>query len=167
MLEERMDFIRLHSDAFQIRPSAVNLNLVVDRCVGNYREAAGSKGVLVKSNHLHVPGVLVRGEERFLIRALDNIIRNAIKFSAKGVKIEITLGTENLDALVRVEDGGPGISAENLGKIFQLGFTTGGSGRGLYLARRIATAHRGRIDVRSKPGHGACFTLRLPLLVEG
>ena len=167
MLEERMDFIRLHSDAFQIRPSAVNLNLVVDRCVANYREAAGSKEIAVKSNHLHVSAALVRGEERFLVRALDNIIRNAIKFSGKGTKIDISLGTDNFGAFVHVEDSGPGIPAENLGKIFQLGFTTGGSGRGLYLARRIASAHKGRIDVRSKPGHGACFTLRLPLLVEG
>ncbi len=166
MLEERMDFIRLHSDAFQIRPSAVNLNLVVDKCVGNYREAAGSKGILINSNHLDSPGAMVRGEERFLIRALDNIIRNAIKFSGKDAKIAITLGTDNLDALVRVEDSGPGIPPENLGKIFQLGFTTAGSGRGLYLARRIAMAHNGKIEVKSKPGHGACFILRLPLLVE-
>ena len=50
MLEERIDFIRLHSDAFQIRPTEVNLNLVVDRCVGNYREAAASKGVEIESN---------------------------------------------------------------------------------------------------------------------
>ncbi|MBI5252756.1 MAG: HAMP domain-containing histidine kinase [Desulfomonile tiedjei] len=166
MLEDRMDFIRLHSDAFQIRPSTVNLNLVVDRCVANYREAAAGKGLTIKSDHLHQSACYVRGEERFLVRALDNIIRNAVKFTEKGGEITISTGGENLEAFVRVEDSGPGIPPENLGKIFQLGFTTGGTGRGLYLARRIATAHNGRIEVRSKPGSGSSFTIRLPLLTE-
>jgi signal transduction histidine kinase len=166
MLEERIDFIRLHSDAFEIRPVSVNLNMVVDRCVGNYREAARSQGVSIVSNHLHIEPVHVRGEERFLVRALDNLIRNAVKFSGKGAEVKLTLGEANREAYVRVEDTGPGIPSENLGKVFQLGFTTGGSGRGLYLARRIATAHDGRIELKSKPGCGASFTLRLPLLKE-
>ncbi|MBI5568915.1 MAG: HAMP domain-containing histidine kinase [Desulfomonile tiedjei] len=166
MLEERIDFIRLHSDAFQIRPTPVNLNLVVDKCIGNYREPALAKGVTIKSNHLHVSAVQVRGEERFLRRALDNIVRNAVKFTNKGGEIKISVGEDNLDATLSVEDTGPGIIPENLGKIFQLGFTTSGTGRGLYLARRIVQAHNGKIEAKSKPGNGACFTVRLPLMTE-
>ena len=166
MLEERIDFIRLHSDSFHIRPSTVNLNLVVDKCVTDYRDAAATKGMTVKSNHLHTSGIQVMGEERFLVRALDNILRNAVKFSRKGKEIKVSIGEANFEAFVRVEDSGPGIPPENLGKIFQLGFTTGGTGRGLYLARRIAAAHGGRIDVKSKVGNGATFTLWLPLLTE-
>jgi signal transduction histidine kinase len=166
MLEERIDFIRLHSDAFQIRPSSVNLNLIVDRCVSSYREAAAAKEVSIESNHLHADAVVVRGEERFLRKALDNIVRNALKFSYKHGQIRITLGSEALEAFVRVEDGGPGIPPENLGRIFQLGFTTGGTGRGLYLAKRIVKAHNGKIEVKSKPGNGASFTVRLPLATE-
>lgn len=162
MMEERIDFIRLHSDAFQIRPAAVNLNAVVDKCVGNYRDAAQGKGIRLESNHLHAPCVIVQGEERFLVRALDNIIRNAVKFSGEDATIAVMLGVEGREAFVSVKDSGPGIPAENLGKIFQLGFTTGGTGRGLYLARRIASAHHGRLDVKSRSGEGACFTLRLP-----
>jgi signal transduction histidine kinase len=166
MLEERIDFIRLHSDAFQTRPSTVNLNLVLDRVVADYRDAALGKNVTISSNHLHCPAALVRGEERFLRRALDNIIRNAVKFSHHGGEIKITLDEEDLDAVVRVEDTGPGIARENLGKVFQLGFTTGGTGRGLYLANRIVKAHSGKIDVTSKIGSGACFAVRLPLIAE-
>jgi signal transduction histidine kinase len=166
MLEERIDFIRLHSDSFHIRPSTVNLNLVVDKCVTDYRDAAATKGMTVKSNHLHTSGIQVMGEERFLVRALDNILRNAVKFSRKGKEIKVSIGEANFEAFVRVEDSGPGIPPENLGKIFQLGFTTDGTGRGLYLARRIAAAHGGRIDVKSKVGNWATFTLWLPLLTE-
>ncbi|MGB6066505.1 MAG: PAS domain-containing sensor histidine kinase [Desulfomonilaceae bacterium] len=166
MLEERIDFIRLHSDSFHIRPSTVNLNLVVDKCVTDYRDAAGAKGVRISSNHLHTTAIQVTGEERFLVRALANILRNALKFSPKGKEIKVSIGDANLEAFIRVEDRGPGIPPENLGKIFQLGFTTGGTGRGLYLARRIASAHGGRIDVKSKPDNGATFTFWLPLLRE-
>ncbi len=166
MLEERIDFIRLHSDSFHVRPSTVNLNLVVDKCVTDYRDAAATRGVTVKSNHLHTSGIQVMGEERFLVRALDNILRNAVKFSRKGKEIKVSVGEANFEAFVRVEDSGPGIPPENLGKIFQLGFTTGGTGRGLYLARRIAAAHGGRIDVKSKVGNGATFTFWLPTVTE-
>jgi signal transduction histidine kinase len=166
MLEERIDFIRLHSDSFHIHPSTVNLNLVVDKCVTNYRDAAASMGVTVNSDHLHVSAIQVMGEERFLVRALDNILRNAVKFSPKGKEIEVSIGAANFEAFVRVKDTGPGIPPENLGKIFKLGFTTGGTGRGLYLARRIASAHGGRIDVKSRPGSGSTFTFWLPLLRE-
>jgi signal transduction histidine kinase len=166
MLEERMDFIRLHSDSFQIMPSTVNLNLVVDRCVSNYRETAAGKGVRIVSDHLLQSAVYVRGEERFLVRALDNLVRNAIKFTDKGGEIEISVGREKLEAFAKVRDNGPGIAPEHLGKIFQLGFTTGGTGRGLYLARRIAVAHNGRIEAKSVPGDGACFVLRLPVITE-
>ncbi len=166
MLEEKMDFIRLHSDVFQIRPSLLNLNLVVDKCVGNYREAASAKGVVISSNHLHVDAVMVRGEERYLMRALDNLIRNAVKFTGSDSEIEVFVGNENMEAFVRVKDRGPGIPSENLGKIFKLGFTTEGTGRGLYLARRIAVAHRGRIDVKNNSGTGACFVFRLPMALE-
>lgn len=166
MLEERIDFIRLHSDTFRVKPAKVNINLVVDKCINNYRDAAAAKGMSIQSDHLQTTGLLVRGEERFLERALDNIVRNAVKFCDKGARITVSVGQEAFDAVVRVQDTGPGIAPEDLGKVFRLGFTTGGSGRGLYLARRIVRAHGGRIDVKSSPGDGTTFTLRLPVLTE-
>jgi signal transduction histidine kinase len=163
MLEERIDFIRIHSDSFQVRPDMVNLNLVIDKCVSDYREAAAAKNVTIASNHLETPILTVRGEERFLVRAFENILRNAVRFSDEGSTITITMGSEAYQARVAVQDTGPGIPPENLGKIFKLGFTTGGTGRGLYLARRIVVAHQGRIDVRSRFGQGACFSVVLPI----
>jgi signal transduction histidine kinase len=166
MLEERIDFIRLHSDAFHIKPEKVNLNLVVDKCINNYRKSAAAKGIGIQSDHLRTDGLIVRGEERFLARALDNIVRNAVKFCDSGARIRVSVRREVLDAVVQVQDTGPGIPPENLGKVFRLGFTTGGSGRGLYLARRIIVAHGGRIELTSHPGEGTSFAIHLPLLTE-
>ena len=166
MLEEKMDFIRLHSDAFRVRRNPLNLNLLVDKCVTNYKEPANAKKITIKSDHLHVEALFIQGEERFLVRAIDNILRNAVKFSAEKSEIKISLSNENYLASVKILDSGPGIPPENIGRVFQLGFTTNGSGRGLYLARRIVLAHGGRIEVKSKVGDGTCFTVRLPLAPE-
>jgi signal transduction histidine kinase len=70
--------------------------------------------------------------------------------------------------VVRVGDTGPGISEEHLGKLFYPFFTTKkqGSGVGLSMAKKIVDSHRGLIDVKNRPGGGALFTVRLPL-VEG
>jgi signal transduction histidine kinase len=166
MLEERIDFIRLHSDSFQVQPYPINLNILMDRCVENYSEAAVNKKVRIRSNHLEGTGIFIAGEERFLKRAIDNLIRNAIKFCSPAGNIMITLESLKNEARLSVEDDGPGIPPNHLGKIFHLGFTTGGSGRGLYLAKKIAQAHGGRLEVKSSLGNGSCFTLILPRASE-
>ena len=70
--------------------------------------------------------------------------------------------------VVRVSDTGPGIPDEAQGKLFYPFFTTKkqGSGVGLSMARKIVDSHRGLIDVAGRPGEGAVFTVRLPLLTE-
>jgi signal transduction histidine kinase len=71
-------------------------------------------------------------------------------------------------AVVQISDTGPGISAENIEKMFYPFFTTKkhGSGVGLSMARKVVDRHRGLMDVESEPGKGAMFTVRLPMIVE-
>jgi signal transduction histidine kinase len=63
-----------------------------------------------------------------------------------------------------VADTGPGIDPDALGKVFNLLYTTksDSSGLGLWLSRRIVHEHNGKIEVRSEPGKGTTFTIRLP-----
>lgn len=68
--------------------------------------------------------------------------------------------------MIRVGDSGPGIAAEDHEKIFRPFFTTktkGGMGLGLSICQSIIQAHEGRITVDSQPGHGATFSIILPL----
>jgi signal transduction histidine kinase len=69
------------------------------------------------------------------------------------------------EALIEVADTGRGIPADQLARIFTPFFTThpNGTGLGLPAVRRIAQAHRGRVEVASTVGHGSVFTLRLPM----
>ena len=166
LLEERIDFIRLHSDTFRITPNLVNLNVVLEKSVSTYRQAAVEKKITISTNHLKTGAIYVKAEERFLVKLFDNLLRNAIKFTQDNGLIKIGLGSKRNEAHVKIEDNGVGIPEKNLNRIFKLGFTTGGSGRGLYLAKKIVQAHSGRLEVKSKEGQGACFSVFLPLSPE-
>jgi signal transduction histidine kinase len=164
MLRERIDFIRLHSDSFRIKPLQFNLNLALEKVVDRYTEKAAAKSVKIESNHREAPVIMVNGEERFLQRAIDNVVRNAIKFAPDNSAISVLLNRTNNDIQIDIADCGPGIPSENLDKIFRLGYTTNGDGRGLYLAKRIMSAHGGRISVRNKDESGCLFRLSMPAL---
>jgi PAS domain S-box-containing protein len=105
--------------------------------------------------------------------AVLNLIINAIEATdGHGtVRIRVTRSEDDRseefedEAIVEVSDDGRGISEEDLTRIFNPFFTTrpGGTGLGLPAVRRIARAHGGRVDVRSSPGKGSSFTIRLPV----
>ncbi len=162
MLRERFDFIRLHSESFKIRQSKFVLNDLIDRVVDRNMEKAASKGVELVTDHMELEPIHINGEERFLQTAIDNVIRNAIKFSPENSQAQIRLGIIDNWVHIKIQDSGPGIPKENLRRIFNLGFTTNGAGRGLYMAKRIVSAHGGAIDVHSEPGKGCLFCLKLP-----
>ena len=81
--------------------------------------------------------------------------------------MRVSTRTAGRKLVVEVEDDGPGIPAENLGRVFDLFFTTKrsgkGSGIGLAVCRKIVEAHGGSIAAASGPGKGAVFTIILPL----
>jgi signal transduction histidine kinase len=114
-----------------------------------------------------------KGDDRRIAQILLNLLGNAIKFTEAGeVKVRVT--TVDGTFLVAVSDTGPGISAEDQGKIFaefhQADSSStkqkGGTGLGLAIAKRIIEMHGGRIWVESSLGKGATFWFTLPVHVE-
>jgi signal transduction histidine kinase len=113
---------------------------------------------------------LVRADRERLKQVLMNLVENAVKYSPAGGEVGVNTWSDNGQVIVAVEDQGPGIPREQHGLIFEkfgranVGGGKPGSGLGLFIARSIAEAHGGRLDVRSAPGRGATFTLELPLV---
>ncbi|MGB9203034.1 MAG: ATP-binding protein [Terriglobales bacterium] len=96
---------------------------------------------------------------------LLNLALNAFRFMPGGGWLSIRgsdSGGDNLEIAVR--DTGPGMAADDLPRIFDVGFSTrpGSSGLGLAVCHRILEQHGGTIEAESRPGHGATFRLRLP-----
>ncbi|HEU4764193.1 MAG TPA: ATP-binding protein [Candidatus Eisenbacteria bacterium] len=101
-------------------------------------------------------------------QALVNLVRNGLDATAGGGRVLVGAATEDSTAVITVADDGPGLSREQRARLFTPGFTTKpeGSGLGLVIVERIVNDHGGTIDVRTAPGQGTTFTLRLPLKRE-
>ena len=104
---------------------------------------------------------------------LTNLIDNAVKYSPPGGEVRVDAYANSQAVLVQVSDSGPGIASADQRLIFEkFGRVTGtdakpGTGLGLFIARSIAEAHGGTIEVRSAPGRGATFTVALPAAGAG
>jgi signal transduction histidine kinase len=113
----------------------------------------------------------VRGDPDRLRQVLINLIDNAVKYSSPGEEVRVGAQSSNSRVVIEVRDHGPGIPPEHQKVIFEKfgRIKTGqaakpGTGLGLFIARSIAEAHGGSLDVRSHPEQsGATFTLTLPV----
>lgn len=122
---------------------------------------------------LHLPPTTVTREVdgvrvRLMMR---NLIENALRYAPPdGPPVEVALAVRPGDIVLSVRDRGAGISREHLTRVTEPFYradparsrSTGGLGLGLYLARRIAEAHRGTLVIDSEPGHGTTVTVTLP-----
>lgn len=106
------------------------------------------------------------GNERLLTQAIENIIRNAIKYTEKYGMIDIQLYDENNDIIISIEDDGPGMTPETMQHIFDRFYKqssySDSNGLGLAISRSIIERHHGTIRVASTLDEGTTFTIVLP-----
>jgi signal transduction histidine kinase len=112
----------------------------------------------------------IRGDAERLRQVLQNLIDNAVKYSPVGDEVEVRARRANGRVLIEVSDHGPGIPLDQQRLIFEkfgradvAGGSKPGTGLGLFIARSIAEAHGGTLDVDSRPEAGSTFRLSLPL----
>ena len=120
------------------------------------------------------PGVAVRGDRARLKQVIVNLLDNAIKYTAAGGRVRLTVRREQGFAILEVADDGIGIPAEALPHVFKRFFRVdtsrsreqGGAGLGLAIVKSICSAHGADIEVISEVGRGSTFRLRQPLAAE-
>ena len=152
-----------HVDEGALRPT--DLNKCLDDALRICWNELKYKAEVRKDYQRDLP--LVPGYPQRLGQVFINLLVNAGQAIEKRGQILLTTRVEDGFAVVRVRDTGRGIAPEHLGKIFEPFFTTkdvgAGTGLGLHVAYKIVTAHRGRIEIKSVPGQGTEFTVRVPL----
>jgi signal transduction histidine kinase len=167
LIGDVLDTSRIEAGTFTYRFTDIDLSALVADVVGT--AAVGQDEVRVRAD---VPDALppIRGDAERLRQVLTNLIDNAVKYSPAGDEVAVRARGENGRVLIEVVDNGPGISHDQQRLIFEKfgradapGGSKPGTGLGLFIARSIAEAHGGTLDVRSGPKAGATFTLSLPL----
>jgi two-component system, NtrC family, nitrogen regulation sensor histidine kinase NtrY len=125
--------------------------------------AAPRPGVVL--SHACEPDVHVRADRDQLTQVLLNLVKNAEEAVGPGGRIEVRAFRRAAEAVIEVQDDGPGIPPEHRARLFEPYFTTkqGGTGLGLAIAARICQEHGGRLEVGGEPGRGAVFSVVLRL----
>jgi two-component system sensor histidine kinase CpxA len=124
--------------------------------------------------------ILMDGPERCVVdmdsgliqSALENVVRNALKHTAKGTAVEVTVATEEGCLRIAIDDRGPGVPEEAIDKIFQPFFRvensrstrSGSGGIGLAIAERSVHLHGGTIKAKNREGGGLCVEITLPFV---
>ncbi|GAA3907195.1 sensor histidine kinase [Microbacterium invictum] len=116
----------------------------------------------------------VGGDAFRLRQAIDNVVGNALKYTARGGTVEVSVRAQAHEGVIVVTDTGIGMSPNDRDRIFETGFRSAtarasgisGSGIGMSVVHDIVTAHGGSLDVVSELGRGTCVTVRLPCAAD-
>jgi two-component system sensor histidine kinase CpxA len=164
LVNELLSFSKagMNPDASPLAP--VSLESAVERAIS--REAFA--GARIKS--YVPPGLTALANEAFLLRALSNILRNAVRYAGSAGPIEIRAGSENGVVTLTIADAGPGLPASELDEVFQPFYRpeaartreTGGAGLGLAIVRSCVETCRGTVECRNRPAGGLEVMVRLP-----
>jgi heavy metal sensor kinase len=155
--------------------SLLRVPINISECLGN---ACKDGQVLAELKQLkfdtdiQAQKLFIEGDSQALHRLFLILIDNAVKYTPPGGSVTVALTQSNGSAVTEIRDSGVGVSAEDQPHIFDRFYRAdkarsrevGGVGLGLSIARWVAEAHRGTIEVQSTPGVGSVFRIRLPLL---
>ena len=162
----------------RVRPTtAVNLVDILQTTLRNLNPLAVDNDVRLVPHFGQAP-LMVLGDSDQLLQVFTNLVENAIKYGGGGGPVDISVEETSHDPSLRaaairvtVRDHGPGIDALHLPRLTERFYRAdshrsralGGTGLGLAIVKHILNRHRGRLKVTSEPGHGAAFTVILPM----
>lgn len=167
LVDDLVDLQAIERPDFRPEAEAIDLADIARRAAGLLAVRAADSGVVIDA-----PGadesLPATGDFTRTLQILVNLIGNAIRYTPEGGQIWVRTEEEGDLAAIIVADQGKGIAEEDQDRVFEKfervdPSEPGGTGLGLYIARRLARAMQGDLDVDSAPGQGARFTFTLPL----
>ncbi|HSI98010.1 MAG TPA: HAMP domain-containing sensor histidine kinase [Gaiellaceae bacterium] len=158
-----LDLAKLQAHRFTVRNEEVDLGRVLDQVYGVFAEEARRRGIDYTLATDGDPPVIVSDGDRVL-QVITNLLSNAFRWTPDGGRIELHVGVANGSVRVDVIDSGPGVPPETRERIFDpfISNDVNGTGLGLPIARELAVALGGSIELRSEAKSGSRFRLVLP-----
>ncbi|MDO9286339.1 MAG: ATP-binding protein, partial [Aquabacterium sp.] len=170
LIEGTLDIARIESGRLALEPGPMHFAEGMDELVRLFEAQAAERGLRFVHQRTGTLPELVRADEKRLRQILINLLGNAVKFTRVGqVSFRVDYAREM--ARFEIEDTGPGMGEAELAQVFEPfvrgtaagGNATTGTGLGLTIARMLTGLMGGELTVRSTPGQGSCFTVRLYL----
>jgi signal transduction histidine kinase/CheY-like chemotaxis protein len=174
LINDILDLSKIEAGRMELELEVLNLEELLESCARLVRERAVRAGLDLTLEV--VPGLKISGDKRKLKQVIVNLLSNAVKFTPSGGRVTLKAHPLRRGADVRdgdieisVEDSGIGIPLEDQERLFtpftqvdgSLARRHEGTGLGLALSKRLTELHGGVIEVRSAPGQGSTFSLRL------
>jgi signal transduction histidine kinase len=166
IINDLLDAARVEKGQFRIEAGWHDLEPLLADAVGSVQALAAARGISLAVSCEESRVFCDRGR---VLQVVSNLLHNAVKFSPDGGRVELAARAGRAEMLrVSVRDYGPGMDEHVVARLFERYWQAAdtayrGTGLGLFIARSIAEAHGGRIEVSSSPGAGAVFTLELPV----
>ncbi|HKP46957.1 MAG TPA: ATP-binding protein, partial [Pyrinomonadaceae bacterium] len=168
MIGQLLALTRLESHAENIETSQFDLARLLAEIIEDADFEAANRQRAVKLSSSGTCDIV--GNEQLLRRAIENVIRNGVQYTAPATDVEVKLSCEQNTATVTVRDHGPGVPNEVLDKLFRPFYRvdeardrdSGGTGLGLSIADRAVRLHGGNIQATNATGGGLMITISLP-----
>lgn len=167
LVGEVLTLARLDSGAIGDPSDEVDLANLVAEIVEDAKFEAQAEGKTVTL--AHADDVLLAGRQPLLARAVDNVLRNAVRYTAPATAVRVELRRQGERAVLTISDCGPGIRSEEIANMFEPFFRAGrafdgkGFGLGLAIAKRAVDVHHGKISAGNLESGGLRVTIELPL----
>ena len=166
LVQQLLTLARLEPEAIAAAPARVDLAMLVARVVEDFHAHARAKDI--RLSLLRADPAVVVGDEDQLRTLLNNLVDNAIRYTPEAGAVGVDLRTQAGEAVLEIADTGPGIPVEDRQRVFDRfyrveGSSAPGSGLGLSIVQRVATAHSAQVELDDAPGQGLLVRLRFPL----
>jgi signal transduction histidine kinase len=162
LVGDLLDLAKLEADRFTLVEEEVDLGRVLEQAYQGFAEEARRRQIVFERSIAAVPAVTTDGDR--VLQIVSNLLVNAFEWTPDRGSITLSLRADNGSLGVAVSDSGPGIAPEERERIFRPFWSKNGQGTGLGLpiARELANALGGRLDLESQLGNGSRFELVLP-----
>ena len=158
-----LDLAKLRAHRFTVQTEEVDMGRLIVHAYGSFGDEARRREIEYELQGSETAPTIITDGDRVL-QVITNLLKNAFRWTPDGGSIDVVLESSNGTVRVDVVDTGPGISPEDAQRIFSpfVSRDTQGTGLGLPIARELAGALGGRVELETDPGEGSRFRLVLP-----